>query len=924
MMMKKYTLLALFFILNLTWAQENNDAQIQVKKQRKELLQKIESHPFKKELDNPKRLPNGKLPPDLYFKEDYLRTMNPETGEVNPFQLNEIRKEIVNGRYTDEDATFSLYRMPGDTQDPWMERGPFSTGGRTRAVMFDPNDTTGKRVFAGGVSGGLWVNDDITQYNSQWQPIDAFWANTSISCITYDPNNPQVFYVGTGEVYVNGIRGLGIFKTTDGGETWTHIFDDTFGYTENGRLRGNYYITDIKVRDNNGQSELFVGVAGRLDDVFIGNYESGLYKSTDGGTTFTRVQDLYYGESQTTGLDVYYNINRIEIGADNSVWVGTINDPFSGTGIGGKIFRSMDGTNFTKIYEQTSGNVESGRIEVGLSSQNPDVAYALVRTYSSSSPVKIVKTTDGGTNWEEMPLPDDADNGIPANDFTRGQSFYDLVIAVDPVNDQNVYVGGIDLFKSTDGATTWEQISKWSNNNNLASLNVAFVHADQHAIKFNPQFPNQMLFGCDGGVYYVPDNSSFVGSSSVLRRNYGYNVTQFYSAKLNPTSSTSNEEILGGTQDNGSIVLSGVPNPQGFLNQFTYTGGDGGLVEFDDQGEYVINGYVYAYHYLTNLNTNNLFYLYPESERNYGSFINEIELDANLDVAYTYRSGGNYNVVSNLLGANSTADLDFFRTNVVTSGSITKLTVSPFNTASSTLYVGTNNGEIFRVTDAHLPTSTNVELNAPIVGSISEIAFGLSENEILATVSNYNVNNIWYSPDGGNTWEQKDGNLPDMPVRTIFMNPNTNNEVMIGTDLGVWTTSNFQDDNPTWVTSNNGLSNVKVLEFDYRESDRTVLAATYGRGIFTTEDSFMATIDVESQLSDFVVYPQPSKGELHVMFDNAENIDIKIYNTAGKLVFEKMDVSSQEAFTANLPSGVYILEATAKNGFKKSVNLMMK
>jgi hypothetical protein len=124
--------------------------------------------------------------------------------------------------------------------EPWIERGPYSVGGRTRAIMYDPNDATGKRVFAGGVSGGLWVNQDPSVSTNEWQPLSTFWANTSVVCITYDPNNPQVFYVGTGESSTTDVVGSGIWKTTDGGATWTQIFTIPVTYSSNGVRNGNF------------------------------------------------------------------------------------------------------------------------------------------------------------------------------------------------------------------------------------------------------------------------------------------------------------------------------------------------------------------------------------------------------------------------------------------------------------------------------------------------------------------------------------------------------------------------------------------------------------------------------------------------------------------------------------------------------------
>ncbi|MDO5655364.1 MAG: T9SS type A sorting domain-containing protein [Flavobacteriaceae bacterium] len=908
----------------LLFSQEISDSLIETK--RTKLQEKIENHPYFKDLQTPQKLPNGKLPPDLYFKEDFLRIMNPETGNADASILQEIRKDVIAGRYSATTAqTPEFLRIPGTTQDPWISRGPYDIGGRTRAIMFDPNDPAGKRVFAGGTSGGLWVNNDISLSSSVWQQVSNYWANNSISCIVSDPNNPQIFYVGTGEVYIGDISGLGIYKTEDGGQTWTHIFNDQFGYAENGLRRGIYFITDIAIRDNNGLSEVFVGVASGYADFYIGNYEAGLYKSVDQGSTFERVQDFFLSDSQLPGLELHYSINRIEIGADNSVWVSTMNDYLAGTSVGGKIFKSLDGQNFQKIYDYNE-NQENGRVELAVSAQNAEVAYALLSLYEVNNPLKIIKTIDGGINWIELPLPIDSDPGIPNNDFTRGQAFYDLVIAVDPRNHDHVYVGGIDLFRSTNGGETWEQISKWYN----WSEAISYVHADQHAIIFNPQNPAEMIFGHDGGVSWASDNSTFVQTNPfvppIRERNRGYNVTQFYSAKMDPTATSSEEAIMGGTQDNGTIVLAGEPNNQGFVNSFIYTGGDGGQVEFDDEAQYVINGYTYSYHLLTNLNTNNIFNLLPPNQRDFGSFINEIALDPIQDVAFVYRNGISYNVVSGLNGANATLDLGRFAYSISPfGGPITKMATSPFNTSSTTLFVGTSNGRIYKVTNAnHQINAAHTQLNTPFVGAISDIHFGPTESHIIVTLSNYNTQSVWYTTDGGFNWSQKEGNLPDMPVRAVFMNPNNENEVILGTDLGVWSTVDFLSVSPVWTTSLNGMSFVKVLEFDYRPTDGTILAATYGRGVFTIPNTFLSTQESASNLTRFMVYPQPSKGTVHLRMEDVEWADVQIFDMAGKLVFSKKKVYSDEGFIAKLPKGVYILKASHPSGFKKSVNLMMR
>ena len=148
---------------------------------------------------------HNQKPPDEYYLHDYIATMDPETGTVNNQNYVHLESEVQAGKYnpTKPLKIFSGSETSGEAKaitNQWKERGPYEIGGRVRAIMFDPNDPTGKKVWAGGVSGGLWYNNDITNANQEWTLVDGFWSNTTIACIAVDPNNSQIFYVGTGEV----------------------------------------------------------------------------------------------------------------------------------------------------------------------------------------------------------------------------------------------------------------------------------------------------------------------------------------------------------------------------------------------------------------------------------------------------------------------------------------------------------------------------------------------------------------------------------------------------------------------------------------------------------------------------------------------------------------------------------------------------
>ena len=391
--------------------------------------------------------------------------MDPSLGRPTPEVLFETLKKL-------NQKSIGLRANPGSSASPWVSRGPNNVGGRTRALTFDPNDNTGKKVWAGGITGGLWYNNDITSANSTWTNVSGIWANITVSCIAFDPNDSKTMYVGTGEGFgstSSTSRGYGIFKSTDGGATWNHL-SNTASY---------FYVNDIIVRNENGSSVLYAAT----DINFYGGQWNGsvsnigLMRSTNGGSSFTNVM------SNIPSTSLKYCIADLEIGADNRIWLGTRRNSGSTATDkgGGRVLYSDDGTSFTVAY--TENNSLSGRVEVACSPSSKDTIYAMFE--SGGKVESIARSFNQGSNWSTVTEPADADQGIPSTDFTRGQAWYDLIMAVNPKKASEVIIGGINLFRSTNAGSNWTQISKWSNNANQNTLSCSYVHADQHQIVYH-------------------------------------------------------------------------------------------------------------------------------------------------------------------------------------------------------------------------------------------------------------------------------------------------------------------------------------------------------------------------------------------------------------------------------------------------------
>ena len=779
-------------------------------------------------------------PPNAYFEREFHLNMNPTLGYPTPEKLAETQDKLIERRKLQG-------RVPGQAEDiPWIERGPNNVGGRTRAALFDPNDASNNRVFAGGVSGGLWFNNDITDENEAWQLVEDVPGNMSVSSITVDPNNSMNWFIGTGELYTSGsVTGNGIYRSQDGGTTWEHVFGGRSGPTQTGSqyiIPGKYFVQDIVARNDGGATALYAAVGasffgdgsfymdGTRIPAFLGDTdEYGVYRSIDGGDSWE------YMTLPNNSSGRQDQPNDFELDKDNNIWLATTSNYFGDSG--GRIFKSEDGVSFAEVVKIPGVN----RTEIEISHIDTNLIMALV---NASGKTKVYKSTDGFATYEEMPIPNDADNGIPADDFARGQAFYDLVIEMDPSNDQEVYLGGIDLFKSMDGGTTYTQISKWSNNNNLADLDIPRVHADQHVWVFDPKDSNRAIIGNDGGMYLAPDLSNLEGENSMLVRNNNYNVTQFYYGAITPD--PEDEYFLGGTQDNGTPYFSG-PSESGPDSSIDISGGDGGYCFVDQVGnDYLITNYVY----------NNIISLYDfnvgawrsvnNDNNNDGDFISPGALDSNMDVLYMNGTNANYQIYrySNLTGipAGGSATKAAL-TNGLLTASPTALKASPFTTNQTNLFVGLEDGNLLKLTAANLSPTWEKISNSNFVGSISDVEFGKSEDEIYVTFHNYGVISVWYTTNGGDTWSSKEGDLPDIPVKAILPNPVNGEEVILGTELGVWRTENWSDSNPTWMQSYNGMSDVKITDLQSRTIDFKVMATTYGRGIFTGNFEYDENVD---------------------------------------------------------------------------------
>lgn len=743
------------------------------------------------------------ITPLEWWRQEYLMTMDPALGRPTPEVLIPTLKELNR-------KSVNLRATPGSSLYPWESRGPNDISGRTRAICWDAADSKQLRVFAAGVTGGLWVNDDISSANSQWKQINGLWSNLNVSCIAQDPNDNKIIYVGTGEGYgttASSSRGFGIFKTTDGGKSWTHLSN----------TEGLFYINDIAIRNESGSSVLYVAA----DILFYQgqwhgtNTNAGLLRSIDGGASFTNVSPLIPSQTHR------YIVSDIEIGADNRLWVGTRKNMYSSASDqgGGRVLHSDNGTTFTESYKNTSAL--KGRVELACAPSSKDTLYAVIE--ANSLVQNVVRSFNAGSTWSVFTEPSDADKGIPSTDFTRGQAWYDLIIAVNPKNAAELIIGGINFFMSKESGDNWKQISKWSNNPGMDVLSCSYVHADMHAISYTND-GKRLIVGTDGGVFYAADirNNPWSSNSAFVERNNRYVVTQYYAGSISQSNANF---MVGGAQDNGTSYTQDT----GFNKKYMLFGGDGGYCFIHPT---IDNAVIFSYvkNNFYSYIDNQLYYL--AQDNNTGFFINPAGFDYINNNLLTQKGKGTL-YRNDIYGNTTTLETITFASSV--DDLATAFHVVEKSAGKARLFLGTSLGNVFYSDnpEATTPTFTSLgSVNAGNIGSIETLNGSL--DTLFLTLTNYGINNVYVSINGGTNWTSIDKNLPNMPVWDIVANPINRKEAIIATELGMYQCLDVYKTDPVWIAIHNGMGAVKTMMLDYNKKEGVIMAATHGRGFFTS------------------------------------------------------------------------------------------
>ncbi len=676
----------------------------------------------------------------------------------------------------------------GVSSGSWSWIGPGNIGGRVRALSIDP--TNASKILAGSAGGGIWSS---ANGGASWTPVADFLASLAVGTIARSAAAPNVVYAGTGEGFYNcdSLPGAGIFKSTNGGATWAQL-----SATNPANNIDWLQVNRITVHPTN-PSIILAATGGVSTGVRCSDNNSsagGLYRSTDAGVTWTKVF------STASVVDARFQ-PTVGTNAIISVRVGFYNYA---------MYYSNDAGASWTLSSLTSTN-SGGRKEIAYSGTT---AFISVDNSSSGTSGQVWSSTDGGANWTLRGTPN----------HLNGQGWYSNAIWADPTNAQHLIVGGLDLWRTTNGGTSWTQISDWT-------AAPSSAHADHQVIVSSPGFGTSdrtIYFGNDGGIYKTADiqavTSTTTGWTSL---NNGLGVTQFYDGAGLMVGGTS-PLIVGGTQDNGSLV---------YLNNGTtdwqqYYGGDGGFAAVDvstPSQTHVYGEYVYlSIHRADRLDNSLTGGTYATQDIYYGIgdafsnalFIAPFTLDPN-NPAIMYAGGGSLWRSTNVNGASPTW------ASVASSGSLVSQ-IAVAEGSSNNVWFGTTAGQVFSSTTA-TPAFTSRSTGLPGRMVLALLIDKGAPSTVYAGFGGYSASNLYRTTNGGASWTNIHGNLPAVPIYTIQRHPTNANYLYVGTEVGVFAS---EDGGATWSTTNDGPANVAVMKLFWLNSS-TLVAATHGRGMYT-------------------------------------------------------------------------------------------
>lgn len=773
-------------------------------------------------------------------------------------QMDKVRK-ITQAQAKNKSADKSF------DNTPWTQEGPTNIGGRMNCVA--PHPTNDDVVLVGASAGGVYRTVDG---GDSWQPIGDEMGDLSISSIVFDPNNSDVIYLGTGDHNISGFPnvGDGIYKSTDGGNTWTNM-----------GLTAQRIISRIVI-DPTDSDVIYAACMGLP---FDRNDDRGLYKSTNGGEDW---EQILFVSDESGIIDLVMNpANPQELYACN--WTRIRNNHESvATGTEGHIFKTTNGGEDWQILDNglpLEDSEEVSRMGLAMSQSTPGKVFSLI--VGDDFQVRGIYRLDvGATEWTELSI-----DGL--GEALGGFGWFFGQIRVHPEDDDKLYVLGVDMYASNDGGESWFiDVPEWWTYE---------VHADKH----------DLAFGNDGIEYLATDGGLYTRDGDDWFDIDDIPNSQFYRIAVNPAGNI----YAGGMQDNGTSEgnLSVINDWPRLL------GGDGFQPLYHPDFDEVAFGETQN----GNIRKNEGGFwgnftdgILEEDRRNWDMPIIMSSHDPDVMYTGTYRMYKNTNpdfanwepISPSLTG--DVIDHNRFHT-------ITTIAESPVD--ENVLYSGSVDAKVYRTINgggdwteisAGLPVHyvTNIKCSATNAGTVYVSHSGYKEND--------NTSHLHKSTDYGDNWVSINGDLPNLPINHIEVFDE--DRLVVATDVGVYVTSNGGI-NWNRVGSNMPVIPVFDLEFDY--VGEKLVAGTFARSIMTfPTDSLWDVVDNIEELENEVslsMYPNPANDYVTLKHEQPMEY-VSIYDLNGKLVknVTLKAVTNATLDISDLKAGAYVVKVNGIGG----------
>ena len=797
---------------------------------------------------------------------------------------------LPNGQFPRSSATWDAYieyrstnRAPASKRAEtimssanWTSKGPSTSAGngqglgRINCLAFHP--TEANTFWIGAPAGGLWkTTDGGTTWSTRTDSLPVL----GVSDIAIDPTNADIMYIATGDGDMGSLKGMiarsdgdtksiGVLKSTNGGTTW-----NTTGLSWN--------VTSAKL-----MRRLLMSPTN--SKIILAAATDGIWRTSDGGETWTNVQAGYFMDLECKPGDASI-MYASSYGAS-------------------EIYRSTDSGETWSSVVTLPGII---RVDLAVSAASPDLVDAIC-VNSSSGLAGLWTSKNSGASFTQYLVGTESNNMLNIKGDASGadgQGNYDLAYVINPDNEKDIWIGGVNVWSSQNGGSDWRLTSVWADSADALSAagvghpdTIPVVHADCHWLAFHP-LQRGTLFACnDGGIHKTTD----AGASWTDITN-GLEISQIYRIGVAQTVAAN---VVCGLQDNATKELeNNVWNER--------TGGDGMECLIDYSNNSILyssaqNGTIFR----TDKANDSEFVIsvnipggQKEGTSPAGEWVtpfvihptNPKVLFAGYNKVYkTTDQGDSWSAISP----------------VVSSDLLRYIAVAPSN--PNTIYVATHD-TIARTTDGGETWSYVSEWDPEVNGVVSYLAVDpTNPQRMFVTFSGYAAGKkVFMSPDGGTTWANYSGTLPNVPANCIVYQKGSNEGLYIGTDVGVFYRDGTMSD---WVPYQDGLPVVVVTELEISYFNNKLWAATFGRGLWSS-DLYSSTVGVESQNidDDVYVFPNPNTGLFTVQVPEGVLYDIVVFNVLGEPVYEERDVniSQRTIELRDATSGLYLVRLSIAN-----------